>query len=62
MEAIAGAISAIAGAAAGIAWAFAAIYIVGFGTKTFLLYNECCKPEDLQDWFKIWRESKGKKL
>ena len=36
MEAIAGAVSAIAGGAAGIAWAFAAIYIVGFGTIAVL--------------------------
>lgn len=62
MEAIAGMVKAIAGGATGIAWAIAAIYIVGFCTKTFLLYNDCCEPDDLKDWFKIWRDSKEKKL
>ena len=49
MEAIAGMVKAIAGGATGIAWAIAAIYIVGFFTKTLLLYNDCCEPEDLKD-------------
>ena len=62
MEAIAGMVKAIAGGATGIAWAIAAIYIVGFFTKTLLLYNDCCEPEDLKDWFKLWRDSKEKKL
>lgn len=60
MEIIAGVVKAIAASATGIAWAIAAIYIVGFATKTFLLYNDCCKPEDLKDWFKIWREGSKK--
>ena len=33
------------------AWAF--IYIIGIGTKTFLIYTGKTKVEELKDWFKF---------
>lgn len=35
------------------AWAtaYAFIYIVGIGTKTFLIFTDKAKVEDLKNWF-----------
>ena len=42
------------------AMAFAFIYIAGIGTKTFLIYTNKCKVEDLKDWFNFGFKKGGK--
>lgn len=52
------------GEAAGVwatAWAF--IYIIGIGTKTFLIYTGKAKVEELKDWFNFgFKKNNGGKL
>jgi hypothetical protein len=43
------------------AWAF--IYIIGIGTKTFLIYTGKAKVEELKDWFNFgFKKNNGGKL
>ena len=53
MEIIGKGLMAIGKAVSGIASAWAAIYVVGIGTKTFLIYTGKAKVEELKDWFKF---------
>ena len=59
MEIIGEGLIAIGEAISGIASAWAAIYIVGIGTKTFLIYTGKCKVEDLKDWFNFGFKKNG---
>ena len=56
MELIGQGLIAIGEAVGDIAAAVGMIYIVGIVTKTFLIFTEKVKVEDLKDWFKfgIW--------
>ncbi len=51
MEAIGMGLQAIGKAIGAWATAYAFIYIVGIGTKTFLIYTGKAKVEDLKNWF-----------
>lgn len=51
MEIIGEGLIAIGEAISGIASAWATIYIVGIGTKTFLIYSGRATVEQLKDWF-----------
>ena len=42
---------AIGKAIGGIASAYATIYVVGIGTKTFLIYTGRATADQLKDWF-----------
>lgn len=58
---------AIGNAIGACAWAYAAIYITGFITKTLVLWNLNIEPEQLDNWMdiKIFKERdkiKNKKL
>ena len=53
MEIIGQGLIAIGKAVSGIASAWATIYVVGIGTKTFLIYTGKAKVEELKDWFKF---------
>ena len=53
---------AIGKAIAAWATAYGFIYVVGIGTKTFLIYTGKCKVEDLKDWFNFGFGKKGSKL
>ena len=60
MEVIGQGLMAISKAVGAWATAFAFIYIVGIGTKTFLIYTNKCKVEDLKDWFNFGFKKGGK--
>ena len=62
MELIGQGLIAVGEAIGDIAAAVGMIYIVGIVTKTFLIFTEKVKIEDLKDWFKfgIW-DGFGKK-
>lgn len=63
MEIIGEGLIAIGGAISGIASAWATIYIVGIGTKTFLIYSGRATVEQLKDWFNFgFKKSGGGKL
>ena len=51
MEIIGNGLIAIGKAIASVASAWATIYVVGIGTKTFLIYTRRAKNEELKDWF-----------
>lgn len=51
MEIIGEGLIAIGKAVRGIASAWATIYVVGIGTKTFLIYTGKAKVEELKSWF-----------
>lgn len=53
MEIIGQGLMAIGKAAGAWATAWAFIYIVSIGTKTFLIYTGKAKVEELKDWFKF---------
>lgn len=53
MEVLGQGLMAIGKAIGAWATAYAFIYIVGIGTKTFLIYTGKAKVEDLKDWFKF---------
>lgn len=54
---------AVGGAIGDIAAAVGMIYIVGIISKTFLIYTDKAKAEDLKDWlkFRIWDGLFGKR-
>lgn len=53
MEVLGEGLMAIGKAIGAWATAYAFIYIAGIGTKTFLIYTEKAKVEELKDWFKF---------
>ena len=54
---------AIGKAVSGIASAWATIYVVGIGTKTFLIYTGKAKIEELKNWFDFgFKKNNGGKL
>ena len=63
MELIGQGLIAIGEAVGAIAAAIGMIYITGIITKTFLIFTEKAKVEDLKDWFKfrIWDGVFGKR-
>lgn len=62
MEIIGQGLMAIGKAVSGIASAWATIYVVGIGTKTFLIYTGKAKVEDLKGWFDFGFGKKGGSL
>ena len=54
---------AIGKAIGGIASAWATIYVVGIGTKTFLIYTGRATADQLKDWFNFGlRRNNGGRL
>lgn len=53
MEAIGLGLQAIGKSIGTCAMALALIYVVGIGTKTFLIYTGKATAEDLKNWFKF---------
>lgn len=51
MEIIAAGLEVIGQAIAAVAWSTAFIYIIGIGTKTWLIYTGKAKTEELKGWF-----------
>ena len=64
METIIGeGLMAIGKAVSGIASAYATIYVVGIGTKTFLIYTGRATADQLKDWFNFgFKKNNGGKL
>ena len=60
MEVIGQGLMAIGKAVGAWATTFAFIYMAGIGTKTFLIYTNKCKVEDLKDWFNFGFKKGGK--
>lgn len=56
MEIIAAAIEAAGRAIAAVAWSTGLVYIVGIGTKTWLITNGDARPEELKDWFNFFKK------
>ena len=50
---------AIGKAIGGIASAYATIYVVGIGTKTFLIYTGRATADQLKDWFNFGLRRNG---
>ena len=59
MEVLGEGLIAIGKAVSGIASAWAAIYVVGIGTKTFLIYTGRATADQLKDWFDFGFKRKG---
>ena len=59
MEIIGEGLIAIGKAVSGIASAWATIYVVGIGTKTFLIYTGRATADQLKDWFNFGFKRKG---
>ena len=54
---------AIGKAIGGIASAYATIYVVGIGTKTFLIYTGRATADQLKNWFDFgFRRNNGGRL
>ena len=54
---------AIGKAISGVASAWATIYVVGIGTKTFLIYTGRATADQLKNWFDFGiRKNNGDKL
>ena len=62
MEIIGQGLMAIGKAIAAWATAYGFIYVVGIGTKTFLIYTGKAKVEDLKGWFDFGFGKKGGSL
>ena len=62
MEIIGEGLKAIGSAVGAIATAYAFIYIVGIGTKTFLIYTGKATAEELKNWFDFMKKGGGNKL
>lgn len=62
MEIVGQGLIALSDAVGAWAIAYALIYIVGIGTKTFLIYNGKVKIEELKSWFDFGFGKKGDKL
>lgn len=61
MEIVAAGLEAVGRAIAAVAWSTGLVYIVGIGTKTWLITNGDAKPEELKDWFNFYKR-KNKNL
>lgn len=61
MEIIAAGLEAVGRAIAAVAWSTGLVYIVGIGTKTWLITNGDARPEELKDWFNFYKR-KNKNL
>jgi hypothetical protein len=59
MEILGEGLMAIGKAVSGIASAWATIYVVGIGTKTFLIYTGRVTADQLKDWFDFGFKRKG---
>lgn len=59
MEIIGEGLIAIGKAVSGIASAWATIYVVGIGTKTFLIYTGRATADQLKNWFDFGFKRKG---
>ena len=59
MEIIGDGLIAIGKAVSGIASAWATIYVVGIGTKTFLIYTGRATADQLKNWFDFGFKRKG---
>lgn len=59
MEIIGQGLMAIGKAVGAWATAWAAIYVVGIGTKTFLIYTGRATADQLKDWFDFGFKRKG---
>ena len=62
MEIIGEGLIAIGKAVSGIASAWATIYVVGIGTKTFLIYTGRATADQLKNWFDFGFRKKGGSL
>lgn len=62
MEIIGEGLMAIGKAVSGIASAWATIYVVGIGTKTFLIYTGRATADQLKNWFDFGFRKKGGSL
>ena len=63
MEIIGEGLIAIGKAISGIASAWATIYVVGIGTKTFLIYTGRATADQLKNWFDFgFRRNGGGRL
>ena len=56
MEAVGMGLQAIGKAIGVWATAYAFIYIAGIGTKTFLIYTEKAKIDEMKDWFNFFKK------
>ena len=59
MEIIGEGLIAVGKAVSGIASAWATIYVMGIGTKTFLIYTGRATADQLKDWFDFGFKRKG---
>ena len=59
MEVIGLGLQAIGSAVGAWATTFGFIYVVGFLSKTFLIFMNKGKNEDFKDWFSIFNNKKG---
>lgn len=59
MDIIGEGLIAIGKAISGIASAWATIYVMGIGTKTFLIYTGRATADQLKDWFDFGFKRKG---
>ena len=59
MDIIGEGLIAIGKAVSGIASAWATIYVMGIGTKTFLIYTGRATADQLKDWFDFGFKRKG---
>ena len=59
MEIIGEGLIAIGKAISGIASAWATIYVMGIGTKTFLIYTGRATADQLKNWFDFGFRRKG---
>ena len=56
MEVIASAIEALGKAAVAWATTYGFIYVVGIGTKTFLIYTDKIKADECRNWFDFFNK------
>ena len=62
MEILAEGMMALGKAVGSIASAIATIYVVGFGTKTFLIYTGRATVDQTKDWFNLGLRKEYRKL
>lgn len=62
MENIGEGLMAIGKAIAAWASAYGVIYVVGIASKTFLIYTEKVKIEEMKNWFDFGFKKKGNRL
>ena len=59
MEALGQGLMAIGKAVSGCVAAYAWVYIIGIGTKTFLIYTGKAKNDELKNWFNFGKRKDG---